>query len=73
MFIFNWLTRPEWVYWRIYDSVGAFRSELANQTYTILGTSGVLSAVYLLWMYQRVMLDQLQKKRINDSDQYQRL
>lgn len=38
--------------------VGAFRSELlANHTYTILGTSGVvLSAVYLLWMYQRVML-----------------
>jgi NADH-quinone oxidoreductase subunit M len=38
--------------------VGSFISPLLhNKTYTILGTSGVvLSAVYLLWMYQRVML-----------------
>ena len=38
--------------------IGAFNSPLlANHTYAILGTTGVvLSAVYLLWMYQRVML-----------------
>jgi len=38
--------------------VGSFISPLLhNKTYAILGTSGVvLSAVYLLWMYQRVML-----------------
>lgn len=38
--------------------IGAFKSTLLNNTiYAILGTTGVvLSAVYLLWMYQRVLL-----------------
>jgi NADH-quinone oxidoreductase subunit M len=43
--------------------IGAFNSALLNNhTYTILGTTGVvLSAVYLLWMYQRVLLGPLDK------------
>lgn len=38
--------------------LGAFRSTVLNQgAYTIFAASGViLSAVYMLWMYQRVML-----------------
>jgi len=38
--------------------VGAFKSDiLGNHTYAIVASSGViLSAIYLLWMYQRVML-----------------
>ena len=51
--------------------IGAFNSALLNNhTYTILGTTGVvLSAVYLLWMYQRVLLGPLDKdenKSISD-------
>jgi len=44
--------------------IGAFKSELLhNHTYTIIGTAGVvLSAVYLLWMYQRVMLGPITKE-----------
>ncbi len=44
--------------------VGAFNSPLLNNhTYAILGTSGVvLSAVYLLWMYQRVMVGPITKE-----------
>ena len=43
--------------------VGAFNSELLNNhTYAIIGTSGVvLSAVYLLWMYQRVLTGPITK------------
>ncbi|MCI0449620.1 MAG: NADH-quinone oxidoreductase subunit M [Chlorobi bacterium] len=48
--------------------IGSFNSALLNNhTYTILGTTGVvLSAVYLLWMYQRVLLGPLDKD-INKS------
>ncbi len=44
--------------------VGAFNSPLlGSHTYTIIATSGVvLSAVYLLWMYQRVMLGPIDKE-----------
>ena len=36
---------------------------LNNHTYTIAATSGVvLSAVYLLWMYQRVLLGPITKE-----------
>lgn len=44
--------------------IGTFKSELlANNIYAILGTSGVvLSAVYLLWMYQRVLLGPITKE-----------
>lgn len=44
--------------------VGAFKSPLLNNyTYTIIATSGVvLSAVYLLWMYQRVLLGPITKE-----------
>jgi NADH-quinone oxidoreductase subunit M len=43
--------------------VGAFKSDLLNNhTYAIVATSGVvLSAVYLLWMYQRVLLGPITK------------
>jgi NADH-quinone oxidoreductase subunit M len=43
--------------------IGAFKSELLNNhTYAIVGTSGVvLSAVYLLWMYQRVLTGPITK------------
>jgi NADH-quinone oxidoreductase subunit M len=43
--------------------IGSFSSELLNNNiYAILGTSGViLSAVYLLWMYQRVLLGPITK------------
>jgi NADH-quinone oxidoreductase subunit M len=42
---------------------GSFISTvLPNKVYTILATSGiVLSAVYLLWLYQRVMLGPIEK------------
>ena len=42
---------------------GSFYSiTLGNNIYTIIATSGVvLSAVYLLWMYQRIMLGPLEK------------
>jgi NADH-quinone oxidoreductase subunit M len=42
---------------------GSFYSiTLGNNVYTIIATSGVvLSAVYLLWMYQRIMLGPLEK------------
>lgn len=44
--------------------VGSFYSPLLNNhTYVILATTGVvLSAVYLLWMYQRVMLGPITKE-----------
>jgi NADH-quinone oxidoreductase subunit M len=44
--------------------VGAFKSDLLNNhTYAIVGTSGVvLSAVYLLWMYQRVLTGPITKE-----------
>jgi len=44
--------------------IGAFNSPLLNNhTYTIAATSGVvLSAVYLLWMYQRVLLGPITKE-----------
>jgi NADH-quinone oxidoreductase subunit M len=44
--------------------IGTFKSELLhNNIYAILGTSGVvLSAVYLLWMYQRVFMGPLEKE-----------
>jgi NADH-quinone oxidoreductase subunit M len=44
--------------------IGSFRSELLhNHTYTIVATAGVvLSAVYLLWMYQRVLLGPITKE-----------
>jgi len=44
--------------------IGSFNSQvLHNHTYTILGTTGViLSAVYLLWMYQRVLLGPITKE-----------
>lgn len=44
--------------------IGSFNSPLLhNHTYVIVGTSGVvLSAVYLLWMYQRVMLGPITKE-----------
>lgn len=44
--------------------VGSFKSGLlGNHTYAIVATSGVvLSAVYLLWMYQRVMLGPITKE-----------
>ncbi|MCX7877845.1 MAG: NADH-quinone oxidoreductase subunit M [Ignavibacteria bacterium] len=44
--------------------IGSFGSSLLNNhTYTIVATSGVvLSAVYLLWMYQRVMLGPIDKE-----------
>lgn len=53
--------------------IGAFNSPfLHNYTYTIVGTTGVvLSAIYLLWMYQRVMLGPITKdenKNIPDLD-----
>lgn len=43
--------------------VGAFKSDLlGNHTYAIAATSGVvLSAVYLLWMFQRVMMGPITK------------
>jgi NADH-quinone oxidoreductase subunit M len=43
--------------------IGAFGSPLlANHTYAIVASTGiVLSAVYLLWMYQRVMLGPIAK------------
>jgi NADH-quinone oxidoreductase subunit M len=43
--------------------IGAFNSTLLNNhTYAIVATSGVvLSAVYLLWMYQRVLLGPITK------------
>lgn len=45
--------------------VGAFISPvLNNKTYTIIGTSGVvLSAVYLLWLYQRIMLGPIENEK----------
>lgn len=51
--------------------IGSFGSPFLNShTYTIVATSGVvLSAVYLLWMYQRVMLgplDKAENKNIQD-------
>lgn len=52
--------------------IGAFNAPVLNNnhTYTILGTTGViLSAVYLLWMYQRVLLGPITKeenKKISD-------
>jgi NADH-quinone oxidoreductase subunit M len=44
--------------------LGAFNSQLLNNhTYTIVATSGVvLSAVYILWMFQRVFLGPLDKE-----------
>jgi NADH-quinone oxidoreductase subunit M len=44
--------------------IGSFNSAmLNNHTYAIVGTSGViLSAVYLLWMYQRVLLGPITKE-----------
>ncbi len=44
--------------------IGTFKSALlANNIYAILGTSGVvLSAVYLLWMYQRVFMGPITKE-----------
>lgn len=44
--------------------VGAFNSPLLNNhTYTIVATTGVvLSAVYILWMYQRVLLGPITKE-----------
>lgn len=44
--------------------IGTFKSALlANNIYAILGTTGVvLSAVYLLWMYQRVLLGPITKE-----------
>jgi NADH-quinone oxidoreductase subunit M len=44
--------------------IGSFNSQLLNNhTYAILATSGVvLSAVYLLWMYQRVLLGPITKE-----------
>lgn len=44
--------------------IGAFNSPLLHSnTYTIAATSGVvLSAVYLLWMYQRVLLGPITKE-----------
>jgi len=44
--------------------IGSFYSPLLNNhTYVILATTGVvLSAVYLLWMYQRVMLGPITKE-----------
>ncbi len=43
---------------------GSFSSvALSNNVYAIIATSGVvLSAVYLLWMYQRVMLGPVEKE-----------
>lgn len=44
--------------------IGTFKSQLLNNNiYAILGTTGVvLSAVYLLWMYQRVLLGPITKE-----------
>lgn len=44
--------------------IGSFNSPLLNShTYTIIATTGVvLSAVYLLWMYQRVLLGPITKE-----------
>jgi len=44
--------------------LGSFNSELyGNITYAILATTGViLAAVYMLWMYQRVMFGKLDKE-----------
>jgi NADH-quinone oxidoreductase subunit M len=44
--------------------IGAFNSTiLNNHTYAIVATSGVvLSAVYLLWMYQRVFFGPITKE-----------
>ncbi|HRE10346.1 MAG TPA: proton-conducting transporter membrane subunit [Ignavibacteria bacterium] len=44
--------------------IGSFNSPLLNNhTYAIAATSGVvLSAVYLLWMYQRVLLGPITKE-----------
>lgn len=44
--------------------IGSFNSPLLNNhTYTIVATSGVvLSAIYLLWMYQRVLLGPITKE-----------
>jgi len=44
--------------------IGSFNSPLLhNHTYTIAATTGVvLSAVYLLWMYQRVLLGPITKE-----------
>jgi NADH-quinone oxidoreductase subunit M len=44
--------------------IGSFYSPLLNNhTYVILATTGVvLSAVYLLWMYQRVLLGPITKE-----------
>ncbi|MBE2227643.1 MAG: NADH-quinone oxidoreductase subunit M [Ignavibacteria bacterium] len=44
--------------------IGSFNSPLlSNHTYAIAATSGVvLSAVYLLWMYQRVLLGPITKE-----------
>ncbi|MDX1671371.1 MAG: NADH-quinone oxidoreductase subunit M [Balneolaceae bacterium] len=50
---------------------GAFNSEiLTNNIYAVLGASGViLAAVYMLWMYQRVMfgpIDKEENKKLTD-------
>ncbi|MBL8017547.1 MAG: NADH-quinone oxidoreductase subunit M [Ignavibacteria bacterium] len=44
--------------------IGSFNSPLLhNHTYTIVATTGVvLSAVYILWMYQRVLLGPITKE-----------